>query len=49
METEDCNDACALSKACNFKDFRCGTCAYGCLDGWVGDDYCDSACLNEEC
>lgn len=24
-------------------------CSTGCPDYWIGDDYCDQACLNEAC
>ena len=34
---------------CDFKDFKCGECAFNCFYSQVGDGVCNLDCMNEDC
>ena len=37
------------TKACNFKEGKCGVCSYGCFSEMIGDGKCDYLCNNKDC
>mmetsp|Transcript_6368 Transcript_6368/g.813 ORF Transcript_6368/g.813 Transcript_6368/m.813 type:complete len:107 (+) Transcript_6368:125-445(+) len=49
METDSCEDACATSSSCNYKNGKCGSCSFGCFEDMLKNDSCDEPCLTESC